>query len=71
MAYRIFGVLKEVKEQEGRVGITPSGVRALVALGEKVIVENGAGVLSGYSDIDYLIAGADELTDGTVAECRF
>lgn len=54
----VIGVPKEVKAQEGRVGITPDGVRALHALGVEVGVEQGAGELSGFSDADYLTAGA-------------
>src|SRR3989304_1655033 len=52
------GVPREGKPQEGRVGITPDGVRALVALGIRVEVELRAGNLSGFSDNDYLAAGA-------------
>ena len=32
------GIPKEIKVHEGRVGIVPSGVRALVAEGHKVII---------------------------------
>ncbi len=54
----VVGVLKEVKQSEGRVALTPSGVRDLVTLGCKVAVETGAGVLSGYSDDDFIAGGA-------------
>lgn len=54
----VFGVPKETKDQEGRVGMTPWGVRVLCALGCMVIVQNGAGVLSGHTDEDYAAAGA-------------
>ncbi|MDO8520760.1 MAG: alanine dehydrogenase [bacterium] len=58
MSQCMVGVPKEVKPQEGRVGITPDGVRELYALGIKVVVERGAGVLSGFSDDAYVSAGA-------------
>ncbi len=54
----VVGVPKEVKEQEGRVGISPSGVRAIATLGAAVIVESGAGLLSGFSNKAYEEAGA-------------
>lgn len=54
----LIGVPKEVKASEGRVGITPDGVRALRKLGIEVGVEQEAGVLSGFSDADYISAGA-------------
>lgn len=51
------GLLKEVKNGEFRVGLTPSGVRALA--GEHaVIVQPGAGLGSGFSDAEYAAAGA-------------
>lgn len=51
-------VLKEVKNGENRVSMTPSGVRELTGFGHTVYVETGAGVGSGYSDLDYQNAGA-------------
>lgn len=62
----IIGVPKEVKDHESRVGIVPSGVRALVDAGHKVIVETKAGELSSMPDDDYKQAGADVL--GTAEE---
>lgn len=58
----IIGVPKEVKVQESRVALTPDGAKMLVSLGHTVFVENGAGVLSGFSDEEYLNAGA-KITD--------
>src|SRR5262245_8476831 len=54
----LIGVPKEIKTREYRVGITPAGVRALVAHGHRVVVEAGAGEGSGISDDAYLRAGA-------------
>lgn len=53
------GVPKEVKVAERRVGLTPSGVRELVAHGHRVTVETHAGVGIGAPDADYVAAGAD------------
>ena len=54
----IIGVPKEVKDHESRVGIVPSGVKALVDAGHKVMVESKAGELSSMPDADYKQAGA-------------
>src|SRR5580692_10785291 len=53
----IVGVPKEVKEQEYRVALLPSGVYQLTKRGHTVIVERGAGVGSGYADAEYELAG--------------
>ncbi|MCI0570524.1 MAG: alanine dehydrogenase [Myxococcaceae bacterium] len=55
----IVGVPKEIKTREYRVGLVPAGVRAMVASGHKVMVEEGAGLGSGISDADYQRAGAE------------
>lgn len=52
------GVPKEIKSDEYRVSITPSGVKELVALGNELYVQNSAGDGSGFSDEEYLQAGA-------------
>jgi alanine dehydrogenase len=57
----IVGLLKEIKPQERRVGLTPDGVRALVRAGHTVLVERQAGVGSGFPDSEYLEAGAQIL----------
>lgn len=54
----LIGVPREVKDHESRVGIVPSGVKALVDAGHKVIVETQAGALSSMADEDYKAAGA-------------
>src|SRR5260221_11003769 len=58
----IIGVPKEMKTQEHRVGLLPSGTYQLVKLGHRVVVERGAGTDAGYPDEDYAAAGAT-LTD--------
>lgn len=52
------GCVKEIKNNEFRVGLTPDNVKAYVAAGHKVFVETGAGVGSGFSDKEYREAGA-------------
>jgi alanine dehydrogenase len=54
----IIGTVREVKNKEYRVGLTPSSVREYVSHGHHVIVEKNAGVDSGFPDSDYLDAGA-------------
>jgi alanine dehydrogenase len=51
------GVLKEIKLNENRVSMTPSGVDVMVHHGHTVLVEKGAGVGSGFSDLEYMEAG--------------
>ena len=52
------GCVKEIKNNEFRVGLTPDNVRAYVAHGHHVYMEMGAGVGSGFSDAEYVEAGA-------------
>ncbi len=53
-----FGVVKELKEGETRVSITPDVVKMLTTDGFSVLIESGAGNLSGFSDEDYIVNGA-------------
>ena len=52
------GTVKEIKNHEYRVGLTPESVRELVAHGHEVWVETGAGTGIGAADADYVAAGA-------------
>lgn len=52
------GCPKEIKPQEFRVGLTPNAAREAVAHGHFVTVETEAGVGAGFSDADYVEAGA-------------
>ena len=49
---------REVKNNEFRVAITPSGVHELTRQGHDVFVEKDAGVGSSIDDADYIAAGA-------------
>ena len=62
----IIGVPKEIKEQEYRVALLPSGAYQLIKRGHTVVVERGAGVGAGYPDAEYETAGA-KLVDSHAA----
>ena len=53
------GVLKEIKTEENRVSMTPSGVEILARAGHRVMIEQGAGLGSGFTDDQYRGAGAE------------
>ncbi|MBR2602498.1 MAG: alanine dehydrogenase [Clostridia bacterium] len=55
------GCVKEIKNNEYRVGLTPDNVRAYVAAGHHVYMEAGAGQGSGFQDTEYVEAGASLL----------
>lgn len=54
----IIGLVKEIKNNEFRVGLTPGAVRAYVRAGHRVLVERGAGLGSGFPDEEYTAVGA-------------
>ena len=56
------GVPKEIKNNEFRVAITPSGVREFVKHGHTVFIETNAGVGSAITDEDYRKVGATILS---------
>lgn len=51
------GIAKEIKPFEGRVALSPNACIQLIAKGHTVYIERSAGVMSGYSDEDYLQTG--------------
>jgi alanine dehydrogenase len=53
------GVPKEIKTKEGRVSLTPSLVEDLVNRGHTVLVEKDAGIISGFTNEEYLQTGAE------------
>lgn len=59
--------VKEIKNNEFRVGLTPDNVKAYVNAGHEVYIENGAGEGSGFADEEYVAAGAKMLA--TAKEC--
>jgi len=66
------GTVKEIKNHEYRVGLTPESVRELVSHGHEVWVESGAGLGIGATDADYAAAGATIKGDAATifAECE-
>ena len=52
------GCPKEIKPQEFRVGMTPNAAREAVNAGHSVMIETNAGAGAGFSDADYVAAGA-------------
>ena len=54
----IIGCPTEIKNQEGRVGVTPAGAFTFVQAGHTVYMQKGAGENSGFPDAEYVEAGA-------------
>jgi alanine dehydrogenase len=54
----LIGVPTEIKQDEHRVGLTPTSVRELVVHGHQVLVQSKAGSGIGVRDVDYERAGA-------------
>ena len=54
----VVGVPKEIKTEENRVAVTPTGVSAFIARNHKVLIEKSAGAGSGFSDQAYAGTGA-------------
>lgn len=61
----LIGVPKEIKNNEYRVGATPSGVWAFCRHGHQVLVERGAGLGSGFPDEAYVSMGAEVLDEAS------
>lgn len=57
----IIGTVKEIKNLEFRVGLTPGAVKEYVSHGHQVYVEKDAGLNSGFKDAEYINAGASIL----------
>jgi alanine dehydrogenase len=57
----LIGVPKEIKTNENRVALAPAGAEALISQGHTVLMEQGAGIGSGFADETYVAAGAQIL----------
>ncbi len=57
----IVGLPREIKADENRVALVPAGAEALGAAGHEVLVEEGAGIGSGFPDDAYSGVGAQIL----------
>ncbi len=55
----IVGILKEIKAEENRVAMTPAGVEVMKHHGHTLLVEENAGVGSGFDDDAYKRAGGE------------
>ena len=52
-------VVKETREGESRVALTPETISSLSSRQYRVLVETGAGLKAGFTDFDYIKAGAE------------
>ena len=59
------GVPKEIKPNEGRVVLIPEAAAQLVSQGHDVFVQSHAGVISGYSDTEYVNSGVKIVPDAS------
>lgn len=59
----LVGVTKEIKNHEYRVGITPAGASELVRHGHRVLIQSQAGAGVGFTDEQYVAAGAQIVPD--------
>jgi alanine dehydrogenase len=66
----LVGVPREIKDNEFRVGLTPSAVRELVSHGHKVVVQTGAGAVIDLDDQRYRAAGAEIVADAATVYGR-
>ncbi|HMJ89057.1 MAG TPA: alanine dehydrogenase [Candidatus Acidoferrum sp.] len=66
------GIPKEIKQQEFRVALPPSGAYQLIRAGHRVLVEKNAGAGAGFPDADYAAAGATIIDshEGVFAEAE-
>lgn len=63
----VIGLPREIKNNEFRVGLTPSNVSDYIQSGHTVLVEQGAGLGSGFSDQEYAEVGAKLVPDAKSA----
>ncbi len=57
------GLVKEIKKEEYRVGLTPMSAKEYVQAGHTVFIEASAGVGSGFADSDYVGSGCQIISD--------
>ena len=55
----ILGILKDIKEGENRVIMTPNEVSTIISDGHKVLAQKDCGAGSGFSDLQYKESGAE------------
>jgi alanine dehydrogenase len=59
----LIGVPTEIKDHEFRVALTPANAHEYVARGNQVLIQAGAGAGSGFTDAEYVAAGAEIAPD--------
>ncbi|MDX1359627.1 MAG: alanine dehydrogenase, partial [Clostridia bacterium] len=59
----IIGIPTEIKTNENRVSMTPAGVSALTHRDHRVVIQKDAGTGSGFTDSEYIEAGAEIAVD--------
>lgn len=64
------GVIKDPKQGEGRVGMTPENVKILTANGHEVLVDQDAGIGAGFSNEEYEQAGGKIVDTQTAWEAE-
>ena len=57
------GIPKEIKPNEGRVALIPEAAAQLVLQGHDVFIQSHAGIISGYSDTEYVNSGVNIVSD--------
>ncbi|MCH6583198.1 MAG: hypothetical protein IH808_09300, partial [Proteobacteria bacterium] len=57
------GIPREIKPREGRVALVPAATGELIKHGHDVYLQAGAGIASGYSDLDYRTLGVKIVDD--------
>ena len=58
------GIIKEIKDKENRVAVTPEGVKKFADNGHEIFVEENAGIGSGFANEEYEKAGAKIVSAG-------
>jgi alanine dehydrogenase len=61
--FMLIGVPKEIKNHEYRVGLTPAAVKEFVVHGHQVLVEDNAGTAIGFTNEEFIAAGAEIAAD--------
>ena len=61
------GVIREIKDKENRVGLTPYGAKALIDEGHSIVIEKDAGIGSGFTNEEYEQAGASVVAETAAA----
>lgn len=59
----LIGVPTEIKDHEFRVALTPANAHEYIARGNQVLIQSGAGAGSGFTDAEYVAAGAEIAPD--------